>query len=110
MSSMRPVRRDGVPCGVHNQISRLNTGLLEKERMDVLARRAFLEGLLGSKTMTTKTNLYQLIEAIQDEGGSPEDDGLVVSVVSHLLSTGKIRVPISGDLGEEYSHAEILGT
>ena len=64
--------------------------------MDPSARRAFLEGLLGSKTITTKTNLYRVIEAIQEEDeGSPGDDALVVAVVSHLLSTGRIRVPIS---------------
>jgi hypothetical protein len=82
----------------------------EDERMDVLARGAFLEGLLGSKRITTKTNLYRLIEAIQEEEGSPEDDAFVVSVVSHLLSTGRIRVPISSKPGEDYSHARILGT
>ena len=69
--------------------------------MEQLASSAFLEGLLGSKTIATKTNLYRLIEAIQDKV-SPGDDALVVAVVSHLLSTGKIRVPISSKLGEDY--------
>ena len=77
--------------------------------MDPLAFRAFLEGLLGSKVITTKTNLYRLIEAIQREV-SPGDDALVVAVVSHLLSAGRIRVPISSKLGEDYSYARILGT
>ena len=57
----------------------------EEERMAVLARGAFLEGLLGSKTITTKTDLYRLIEAIQEEVGSPDDDAVVVAVVTHLL-------------------------
>jgi hypothetical protein len=78
--------------------------------MDVLARRAFLEGLLGSKTIATKTSLYRIIEAIQEEQDSPEDDELVVAVVSHLLSTGRIRLPISSELGKDYSNAGILGT
>ncbi len=81
----------------------------QSKRMGVLARRAFLEGLLGSKTITTKTNLYCLIEAIQEEQGLPGDDALVVAVVSHLLGTGRIRVPISSEFGEEYSHAGMLG-
>jgi hypothetical protein len=72
--------------------------------MDPLASRALPEGLLGSKTITTKTSLYRLIEAIQEEV-SPRDDALVVALVSHLLSTGSIRVPISSDLGEDYSNA-----
>ena len=79
--------------------------------MDPLARRAFLEGLLGPKTITTKTNLYRIIEAIQEEDeGTPGDDALVVAVVSHLLSTGRIRAPISNALGEDNSNAGILGT
>ena len=77
--------------------------------MDPLASSALLEGLLRPKTITTKTSLYRLIEAIQDKV-SPGDDALVVAVVSHLLSTGRIRVPISSKLGEDYSHAGILGT
>lgn len=76
--------------------------------LDVLARRAFLEGLLGSKTVTTKTNLYRIIETIQEES-SPGDDALVVAVVSHLLSTGKIRLPISSEPGEDHSHAGMPG-
>ena len=72
--------------------------------MDPLASRALPAGLLGSKTITTKTSLYRLIEAIQEEV-SPGDDALVVALVSHLLGTGKIRVPISSKLGENYSHA-----
>jgi len=82
----------------------------EDERMDVLARGAFLEGLLGSKRITTKTNLYRLIEAIQEEEGSSEDDAFVVSVVSHLLRTGRIRLPISSEPGEDNSNAGRLGT
>lgn len=82
---------------------------IEEERMDALARRAFLEGLLGSKTKPTKTNLYRIIEAIQDKV-SPGDDTLVVAVVSHLLSTGRIRVPISNEPGEDNSNAGRLGT
>ena len=82
----------------------------EEERMAVLARRAFLKGLLRSKTITTKTNLYHIIEAIQEEEGSPEDDAFVVSVVSHLLRTGRIRVPISNEPGEDNSNAGRLGT
>jgi hypothetical protein len=82
----------------------------EEERMAVLARGAFLEGLLGSKTMTTKTNLYRIIEAIQEDEGSSEDDAFVVSVVSHLLRTGRIRVPISNEPGEDNSNAGRLGT
>lgn len=78
--------------------------------MDVLARVAFLEGLLGSKTMSTKTNLYRIIEAIQEEEGSSEDDALVVSVVSHLLRRGRIRVPVSNEPGEDNSNAGRLGT
>jgi hypothetical protein len=65
--------------------------------MDTLARRAFLQGFLGSKK-TTKTNLYRLIEAIQEEV-SPGEDALVVAVASHLLRTGRIRVPFSGEEG-----------
>jgi hypothetical protein len=76
--------------------------------MEQLASSAFLEGLLGPKTITTKTNLYSLIEAIQGEV-SPGDDALVVAVVSHLLSTGRIRAPIPNALGEDYSNAGILG-
>lgn len=72
--------------------------------MEPLASSALLEGPLGPKTITTKTSLYRLIEAIQDKV-SPGDDALVVAVVSHLLSTGRIRVPISSKLGEDYSHA-----
>jgi hypothetical protein len=85
---------------------------IEEERMDALARRAFLEGLLGSKTITTKTNLYSIIEAIQEEedDASPETAAFVVPVVSHLLSTGRIRLPISSELGEDYSIAGILET
>jgi hypothetical protein len=75
---------------------------------DVLARRAFLEGLLVSKTVATKTNLYRIIEAIQEES-SPGDDALVVAVVSHMLSTGRIRLPISSKPGEDHSHAGIPG-
>jgi len=82
---------------------------IEEERMDALARRAFLEGLLGSKTKPTKTNLYRIIEAIQDKV-SPGDDALVVAVVSHLLSTGRLRLPISSEPGRDYSNAGILGT
>lgn len=66
--------------------------------MDTLARKAFLEGFFGSKTTTTKTNLYRLIEAIQEEV-SPGGDKLVVAVVSHLLRSGRIRVPFSGEEG-----------
>ena len=83
---------------------------IEEERMDALARRAFLEGLLGSKRITTKTNLYRLIEAIQEEEGSSEDDAFVVSVVSHLLRTGRIRLPISSEPRGDYSNAGRLGT
>ena len=66
--------------------------------MDTLARRAFPEGFLGSKTTTTKTNLYHLIEAIQEEV-SPGGDALVVAVVSHLLRSGRVRVPFPGEEG-----------
>jgi hypothetical protein len=83
---------------------------IEEERMDALARRAFLEGLLGSKRITTKTSLYSIIEAIQEEEGSSEDDAFVVSVVSHLLSTGRIRLPISSEPRGDYSNAGRLGT
>jgi hypothetical protein len=77
--------------------------------MEPLTNSTFLEGPLGPKTLATKTNLYRIIEAIQQEVTSG-DDALVVALVSHLLSTGRIRVPISGDLGEEYPHAGILRT
>ena len=87
---------------------------IEEERMHALARRAFLEGLLGSKTITTKTSLYSIIEAIQDQEeedqGSPGDDALVVAIVSHLLSTGRIRLPISSEPRGDYSNAGRLGT
>ena len=76
--------------------------------MEPLASSAFLEGPLGPKTITTKTNLYRIIEAIQEEVPSG-DDALVVALVSHLLSTGRIRVPISNELREDYSNAGILG-
>jgi hypothetical protein len=75
--------------------------------MEPLASSALLEGLLGPKTITTKTNLYRLIEAVQEEV-SPGDDALVVAVVSDLLSTGRIRVPLSSEFGEDYSNAGIL--
>ena len=77
--------------------------------MEPSASSGLLEGLLGPKTNTTKTNLYRIIEAIQEEV-SPGDDALVVAVVSHLLSTGRIRVPFSSELGEDYSDAGILAT
>lgn len=66
--------------------------------MDALARRSFLEGLLGSKRTTTKTDLYHLIEAIQEEV-SPGGDALVVAIVSDLLRSGRVRVPFSGEEG-----------
>ena len=77
--------------------------------MEPLAISAFLEGLLESKTITTKTNLYRIIEAIHGEV-SPGDDVLVVAVVSHLLRTGRIRLPISSEPGEDNSNAGRLGT
>jgi hypothetical protein len=75
-----------------------NTRKPEEKRMDTLARRAFLQGFLVSKKTTTKTNLYRLIEAIQEEV-SPGEDKLVVAVVSHLMRAGSIRVPFSGEEG-----------
>jgi hypothetical protein len=66
--------------------------------MDALARRTFLEGFLGTKTRTTKTNLYHLIEAIQEEV-SPGGDALVVEVVSGLLHSRRVRVPFPGEAG-----------
>ena len=69
--------------------------------MDTLARRAFLQGFFGSKRTTTKTSLYHLFDAIQEEV-SPGEDALVVAVVSHLLSTGRIRVPIPSEPAEDY--------
>jgi len=107
LDETRKAERSALRCSQTNFVPQhLKTG---KERMDVLARRAFLEGFLGSKTVTTKTNLYRLIEAIQ-EGVSPGDDALVVAVVSRLLSTGRIKVPFSSELGKDYSNAGILGT
>ena len=66
--------------------------------MDALARRAFLEGFLGSETTTTKTDLYHLIEAIQEEV-SPGGDALVVKVVSDLLHSRRVRIPFPGEKG-----------
>ena len=77
--------------------------------MEPLASSAFLEGPLGPKMIATKTNLYRIIEAVQEEVPSG-DDALVVALVSHLLSAGRIRVPISSDLGEDYSNAGTPGT
>ena len=77
--------------------------------MEPLANSTFPEGPLGPKTIATKTNLYRIIEAIQEEVPSG-DDALVVALVSHLLSTGRIRVPISSELREDYSNAGIPGT
>ena len=74
-----------------------------------MASSAFLEGPLGKKTIATKTNLYRIIEAIQEEVTSG-DDALVVALVSHLLSTGRIKVPISSEFREDYSNAGILGS
>lgn len=67
--------------------------------MDTLERKAFLQGFLGLKKTATKTNLYRLIEAIQEEV-PPEEDALVIAVVSHLLGTGKIRAPFSNVEGK----------
>jgi predicted transcriptional regulator len=39
------------------------------------------------KSTTITTNLYELIEAVQDQVGS-ENDELVVATVMHLLRTG----------------------
>ena len=64
--------------------------------MDALARRAFLEGFLGSETTTTKTDLYHLIEAIQEEV-SPGGNALVVAAVSDLLRSRRVRVPFPGE-------------
>jgi hypothetical protein len=80
-----------------------NTGKQEEMRMDILARRAFLEGFLGSERTTMKTDLYRLFDAIQEEV-SPGEDELVVAVVSHLLDTGRIRVPMLSALAEDYSN------
>jgi hypothetical protein len=77
--------------------------------MEPLARSEFLVEPFGPKTITTKTTLYRLIEAVQEEV-PPGEDALVVAVVSHLLSTGRISVPVSSELGEDYSNAGILGT
>jgi len=66
--------------------------------MDALARKAFLAGSLGSKTVTTKTNLYSLIEAVQEEV-SPGGDALVVEIVSDLLHSRRVRVPFPGEEG-----------
>ena len=67
--------------------------------MDTLARKACQKGFLGSKKNTTRTNLYRLIEAIQEEV-PPGEDALVIAVVSHLLGTDKIRVPFSNKEGK----------
>ena len=77
--------------------------------MEPLASSAFLEGPLRPKTIATKTNLYRIIEVIQEQVSSG-DDALVVALVSHLLSTGRIRVPISSELREDYSNVGIFGT
>ena len=37
-----------------------------------------------------RTTLYDLIEAIHDEV-APEEEGLVIATMMHLLSTGRIR-------------------
>jgi hypothetical protein len=68
-----------------------------EESDGALVNSTFPEGPLGPKTIATKTNLYRIIEAIQEEVPSG-DDALVVALVSHLLSTGRIRVPISSEL------------
>jgi hypothetical protein len=86
-----------------------NTGKKKEMRMDTLARRTFLQGLLGPERTTMKTDLYRLFDAIQEEV-SPGEDALVVAVVSHLLDTGKIRVPMSSSLADDYSNAGILET
>jgi len=77
--------------------------------MDPLARMAWMEGLLRPKTTVTKTTLFRLFEAIQKEV-LPGEDALVVAVVSHLMRTGRIRVPFSREEGEDYSNAAIFGT
>lgn len=77
--------------------------------MEPLADSALPEGPLGPKTIATKTNLYRIIEAIQEEVPSG-DDALVVALVSHLLSTRRIRVPMSSELREDYSNAGTPGT
>jgi hypothetical protein len=77
--------------------------------MEALARRAFLQGFLGPKKTTMKTDLYCLFDAIQEEV-SPGEDALVVAVVSHLLDTGRIKIPMSSELAEDYSNAGILET
>ena len=40
------------------------------------------------QSTTVTTNLYELVEAIQDQVG-PEEDGLVVATVMHLLRAGR---------------------
>ncbi len=51
----------------------------------------------STTTRITKTTLYGLIEAIQEEVASGEDK-LVVEVVSQMLRGGRIRLPFSSDL------------
>jgi hypothetical protein len=77
--------------------------------MDPSARSEFPVEPFGPKTMVTKTNLYRLIEAIQEEA-SPGEDAMVVEVVSRLLRAGRIRIPFSCERGEDFSNAEIFGT
>lgn len=40
------------------------------------------------QSTTVTTNLYELVEAVQDQVG-PEEDGLVVATVMHLLRAGR---------------------
>jgi hypothetical protein len=62
--------------------------------MDTLGNHAFLEGFLRPTQNATKTSLYSLIEAVQDEV-YPGGDALVVAVVTHLMRSGRIRIPLS---------------
>ena len=46
------------------------------------------------KSTTITTNLYELMEAVQEQVGS-ENDELVVATVMHLLRTGNATFPRS---------------
>lgn len=43
------------------------------------------------KTIAVQTTLYELIEAIGSEI-RPEEEALITTTVSHLISSGKVRI------------------
>ncbi len=66
--------------------------------MDARMESGWLDKFQRTKKNTTRTSLYGLIEALQDEV-SPGGDALVVTAVSHLMRAGRVRVPFSGEQG-----------